>query len=138
MPAEANKYNLYFRLEITGGKESNILLIKLKGMDFNILKYLRYKLIKPCQPNDKNLLLEDGKYFEEKALIVDIQNKIDIEPETKYYLLLEGVLPFNLRGSTVDIDIYTKSELKVELVENVEPLKYVERYVPNKYGLICR
>lgn len=88
-------------------------------MDLNILKYLRYKLIKPCPANDKNLMLEDGKYFEEKALIVDFQNKIDIEPNTKYYLLLEGVLPFNLKGGTVDIDIYTKLPLKIELVENV-------------------
>lgn len=52
-------------------------------------------------------------------MIVDIQNKIDIEPDTKYFLLLEGVLPFNLKGGSVDIDIYTKSEMKVELVENV-------------------
>lgn len=64
LPAEANKYNLYFRLEIVGGDVPNIMFIKLRGMDFNILKYLRYKLIKPCPANDNNLLLEDGKYFE--------------------------------------------------------------------------
>jgi hypothetical protein len=53
--------------------------------------------------------------------------------------LLEGILPFNILDGSIEIEVLLKTAgATFELVEQVEPCRYIEKYNPNKYGLICR
>ena len=45
----------------------------------------------------------------------------------------------NIPDGTLELQILAKEEgLSIEQSEQVEPVKFIEKYVPNKYGIICK
>mgnify|MGYP003458641604 CR=1 len=45
----------------------------------------------------------------------------------------------NIADGTLELQILAKEEgLSIEQSEQVEPVKFIEKYVPNKYGIICK
>lgn len=45
----------------------------------------------------------------------------------------------NIADGTLELQILSKEEgLSIDQSEQVEPVKFIEKYVPNKYGIICK
>ena len=136
---EAEKYQLYFRLKFDC-QEATTALVRLKNIDPYIFKSLRYKLV--TVPVDGSMAQEhEGVHLNknESTMIVSSYLRVELKAGIRYYLLLEGILPFNLPEGSMEIEVLLKSAgANFELVEQVEPLRYVEKYNPNKYGVICR
>ncbi len=54
-----------------------------------------------------------------------------------YSLVIEGMFPFNVAAGQADIEVLTKHDsVVVEVEEQVEPLRYIEKVLPNKYSTI--
>ena len=59
--------------------------------------------------------------------------------DTKYNLLMEGITPYNIAEGHLEVEFITKSaDVTFDLVENVEPVEYVDKYNPTKYGIIFK
>lgn len=136
---EAEKYQLYFRLKFDC-QEPTTALVRLKNIDPYVLKGLRYKLIPAPLPAADEQPFEGVHLAKnESTMIVSSYLRIELASNTRYYLLLEGILPFSLPEGSFEVEVFLKSAgATFELVEQVEPQRYLERYQPNKYGVICR
>ena len=65
--------------------------------------------------------------------------RMQIKANTSYFLVLEGEIPYNLCEGILNVEFYTKSsDLHFENLEHVEPLVYIEKYLPTKYGILFR
>lgn len=137
---EADKYQLYFRLKFDC-QEATTALVRLKNIDPYVLRHLRYKFV--TLPADGVLVSQEHEGVHvnkhESTMIVSSYLRVELKTASRYYLLLEGVLPFSLPEGSMEIEVLLKTAgATFELVEQVEPLRYVEKYNPNKYGVICR
>ena len=75
----------------------------------------------------------------ERVLLASEYSRLVVEEGKQYYLIVEAHSKENIPDGALDLMILSKEEgLLVEQKEQVEPVKYVEKYTPNKYGLICR
>lgn len=62
-----------------------------------------------------------------------------MEGGLEYYLIVEAQSEENIADGALELMVLAKEEgLVVEQPEQVEPVKFIEKYLPNKYGLICK
>lgn len=56
-----------------------------------------------------------------------------------YYLIVEGVMPYNTADGQLIIDtLCNKDSFALTEVVSCEPQEYVDSYVPTKYGIIFK
>ena len=51
---------------------------------------------------------------------------------------MEGTAPYTIGEGSLDVDFLINSPINIELLEPVEPTKFIDKYIPTKYGIIFR
>lgn len=73
----------------------------------------------------------------EKAYYTAKSVPITLEPGKRYMIVVEGRMSETVNEGTLDFDIlYSDTEFNIETVEQVEPVEYMDKYVPTKYGVL--
>ncbi|CAD8130613.1 unnamed protein product [Paramecium sonneborni] len=143
-PCEANRYYVYFRFKVflNSNKDNGSFVYKLKSTtDNQLLKFLKIKLCE-IPPSDNNLMLTtiEGVHknlFESESIINGTQRMM-LRSQTNYYFILEGTPLYNSQEGTFELDFLVNSEFTFTLLENIEPTRYYDKYIPTKYGTIFR
>jgi hypothetical protein len=66
-------------------------------------------------------------------------NRFLLHEDTKYYLALEGIPQYNVAEGQLEVEFYYKAaETSIDSLEQIDPLDYVDRYNPYKYGIIFK
>ena len=76
-----------------------------------------------------------------KTLNSLVTQKMTFQPNegAGYVVLVEGMMPFNVSEGTLSLDLFSNREaLALEQVEQLDPLEYSDRFVPNKYGIVFK
>ncbi|CAD8164435.1 unnamed protein product [Paramecium pentaurelia] len=141
---EANKYYVYFRFKVflNSNKDNGSFVYRLKSTtDNQLLKFLKVKLCE-IPPPDNNLMLTtiEGVHknlFESESIINGTQRMM-LRSQTTYYFILEGTPQYNTQEGTFELDFLINQEFTFTQLENVEPARYYDKYVPTKYGTIFR
>jgi hypothetical protein len=56
-----------------------------------------------------------------------------------YIIVIEGVMPYNTNEGQLVIDMATNQEgMDLVEIQSCEPLEYIDKYVPSKYGIIFK
>lgn len=79
----------------------------------------------------------------EKQVVVNQMNLSDIKlkpnGDAGYYLVIEGVMPYNTAEGQMIIDtLCNKESFALNEVTSCEPQEYLDAYVPTKYGIIFK
>jgi len=105
-----------------------------------LVKFLRIRLVRDNEGQDSIMLagMEGVEKNQSVLTFLNITdyNKIQLESNCSYNLILEGMVPFQVPEGKIEIDFFSKEEMQIEQLEFVEPLEYQDRYTPNKTGLI--
>lgn len=101
--------------------------------DKYLLDYMRLKII------DRS----SGLTETDKQVVVNQMNVSDIKlkpnGDAGYYLVIEGVMPYNTADGQMIIDsLCNKESFALNEVTSCEPQEYVDTYVPTKYGIIFK
>ena len=129
--------------EKQGDDDETILHIKVDTPnDKYLLDYMRLKIIdrnpeaegQDSAPNDTET---------EKIVCINqmTMNNLKLKPngDHGYFMILEGVMPYNSSEGQVVIDtLCNKEEFALQEVIQCEPVEYVDNYVPSKYGIIFK
>lgn len=139
---EARKYHCVFKCRVppTSNNNNSAFFLRVKSsVDNNMLKFFRLKVAEePDQPVMLRAIEGVHKNLFENSFVVQPFVRLALKPNTRYFLLLEGVPPYHVQEGQLDIDLFFKEDLAVDLLEQVEPLEYMDRYVPYKYGILFR
>jgi len=68
-------------------------------------------------------------------------NRVELEKNQNYILMMEGKAPYNVSEGTFEIEVLFNNEEKSLTIENIEmvaPFEYSDKYLPGKYGIIFR
>lgn len=120
------------------GEEEEVVITKVSGWRQDILSWLSYKLVAIDAATEERAegVIEKVNH---KAMMAYQYSRFVIPPKSEFYLLLECTPAENVPEGTIDLALYLQSSSLIpELLEQVQPIKYVEKYQPNKYGLIFR
>ena len=133
LPQQAGKYQLFGKYEFNISEEDTILHMKVDMADKYLLDFMRMKII------DRS----SGKTETDKQVIVNQMNvsEIKLKPngDAGYYLVIEGVMPYNTADGQMVIDtLCNKESFALTEVTSCEPQEYVDAYVPTKYGIIFK
>ena len=110
--------------------------------DRYLLPYLRLKLIdrNQCKAGENiNIGVTETGENCSRNLGSNRSHWITLSPneEMGYILLLEGILPYSIKGDTFKLSILSdKESLNAEQMELEEPMELGDVYVPYKYGNI--
>ena len=120
-----------------------MLVCRLRNnQDLVMLKYLRIKLIELTDKNyTSNEEFNTGvvTFPLEKTYYVTKSVPIELEANKRYMVVLEGRVSETINEGTLDFDLlYRNPEFALETVDQVEPLEYMDKYVPTKYGILFR
>lgn len=64
---------------------------------------------------------------------------IPLQAQTKYMIVVEGRMTDTVNEGTMEMEIlFRGSDFTLETVEQVEPLEYMDKYIPTKYGVLFR
>ncbi|EGR31119.1 hypothetical protein IMG5_117620 [Ichthyophthirius multifiliis] len=139
---EQNKYNMLFRFRIQKQANESSFVLKLKCKnDKQLLKYMTLKVKEQNDQEDNEMLTTiEGvhKNLYENSYMISSYLRIQLKQNTTYYIILEGLVPYNAPEGILQTDFYTKDQLEFINIEHLEPIKYVDKYVPSKYGIIFR
>ncbi|KAL4452822.1 hypothetical protein ABPG74_002387 [Tetrahymena malaccensis] len=140
---EEKKYHVFFRFRIPQQEHETLFLMKVKSTtDNHMLKYLRLKLVEEDSEGQGvmlNTIQGVNKNLYESTFSLSNYLRLSIREHTNYYLVLEGEPPYSIAEGALQVDFYYKNpELTFENLEHVEPLQYIEKYIPTKYGIIFR
>ena len=107
-----------------------------------MLKYIRLKII---ELNDKTFKSEEDfqtgvvTFPYEKTYYATKSVPIVLEAGKKYQVIIEGRMSETINEGALEFDILFKNpEFTIDLVEQVEPLEYMDKYAPTKYGILFR
>lgn len=107
-----------------------------------MLKFFRFKILEEPKENEKYMLQTiEGLHNNQKetTLVMQPYFRQTLKAETTYYLLVEGVPPYNTPEGHLECDFYLQNESQsIDQIELVEPLEYTDRYIPTKYGILFR
>lgn len=141
---DKERYHLYFKYKISNIEKSHNLIIRIKtSSETYLLKYLRFRLTDLQQSlNDSQLegVQHEGVYLYPEEQVQELldYNKFFIKQGSSYTLLLESRLPNSFPEGQFEVEILYKGSLNIDIIENLEPFEYMDRYQPNKYGIIFR
>ncbi len=140
---EKNRYHLFYKGVINPLNQRETVVCRLRNnQDLVMLKYIRIKLIELVDKNYKS----DEEFSSgvvtfplEKTYYVTKSVPIELEAGKKYLIVIEGRMSETINEGTLEFDLLYKSpEFAVETVEQVEPLEYMDKYAPTKYGILFR
>lgn len=139
-PLETERSHLFLKWRISGVPDKEtVMLIRIKTASEPYLnRFLRYKLIE-IKENKEDRHLE-GVFYPKEEQIQEVldYNRFILAPGTCYSLLLESRAPFSFIEGTLEVEFLYKAGLNIDLVENLEPFEFSDRYLPNKYGVLFR
>jgi len=139
---EKDRYQIFFKYKVINLEKSGaFLVIRIKtASEAFILRYLRYKLmdLKSFGNNEANTIEGVNIIEEEKSQEVLDYNKFILLPGTPYILLLESRVPFSCLEGTFELELLYKGNVTIEVLDNIEPVEYSDKYQANKYGVLFR
>ena len=105
--------------------------------DKYLLEYTRLKIVDRSPGNGT------GKTETSKTVVVNQMTLSNLRLKSiggaGYYLLVEGVTPYNTTEGQVVIEtLCNKGDFNLAEVVQCEPLEYLDSYVPTKYGIIFK
>jgi len=107
-----------------------------------MLKYLRLKITEltdKTYKSDEDFQTGVVTFPLEKTYYATKSVPIVLEPKKKYQVILEGRMSETINEGALEFDIlFRNPDFTVDVVEQVEPLEYVDKYVPTKYGILFR
>ena len=110
--------------------------------DLIMLKYLRLKITEltdKTYKSDEDFQTGVVTFPLEKTYYATKSVPIVLEPKKKYQVILEGRMSETINEGALEFDIlFRNPDFTVDVVEQVEPLEYVDKYVPTKYGILFR
>jgi hypothetical protein len=133
-PQQAGKYQLFGKYEFQIPDKDTLMHIKVDTpADKYLLEYMRMKIV------DRS----SGLTETDKFVILNQMNVSDLKlkpnGDAGYYLVIEGVMPYNTAEGQMVIDtLCNKENFELKEVQSVEPQEYVDSYVPTKYGIIFK
>lgn len=95
---EAEKYTIFFRGKVMAD-EQGVAILRLKGIDASLMKFLRYRVIDESPKSNMFEGVNDNK--EERTLIVSSYLRLELKPKTTTYVVLEGIFPVNIPEGTL-------------------------------------
>ncbi|KAM3133078.1 hypothetical protein pb186bvf_014795 [Paramecium bursaria] len=141
---ESGKYFVFFRfkIQINSNKDTGSFVYKVKSTNDNsLLRYLKLKIIEiPPVGNPLMLQTIEGVHknlFESESIINGTQ-RFNLKSGVQHYFILEGIPPYNVAEGSFEMDFLTNSDVQIQQIEQVEPMRYSDKYTPTKYGIIFR
>lgn len=119
-----------------------MILCKVSGNDQSLLRYLRLKLVElkdKHYANDEEFNTGVVDAADEKSYILTSLVKIHLDAGKRYLIMIEGTTPYVCADGSFDFNIlYRDPVFDIQNVELIDPLEYMDRYAPTKYGIIFR
>jgi len=140
---EKNRYHLFYKGVINPLNQRETVVCRLRNnQDLVMLKYIRIKLIELTDKNyksDEEFKSGVVTFPLEKTYYVTKSVPIELEADKRYLLVIEGRVSETINEGTLEFDLlYRNTEFTLDTVDQVEPLEYMDKYVPTKYGILFR
>ena len=141
-PIEKNKYMILAKIVLDVQYTSDLLGKLSPQGDNQIIKFLKFKTI--VLPEDPTVL-EECKNEEGIFAFEDVNSwagrnffKLKLKANQRVMLIIECCPNYNTADGSLKMEFFSKNEFNLKQYDLTETFEYVDKYNPNKYGLIFR
>jgi len=140
---EKEKYHVFFRglVKEMDSKDSIVCKLKAQG-DFVFPQFLRFKLIEVQgkgefdQSDPMNGIHHNAR--ETSSTLIEA-TRFTLESRKKYIIIVEGKIPYTIPDGTFELEfLYRNNDFTLDPIDSLEPVEYIDKYIPTKYGIIFR
>lgn len=141
-PMEKNKQIVLTKILQDAELTTDLLVKVIPQGDNQIIKFISYKVVDV--DNDTTALYpienEEGLFNFDSVTSWSSKNlfKVRLTPEKKKLFVIECAPNYNTSEGSFKIEFQSKSEFNLKQFELTETMEYIDKYNPNKYGLVFR